>query len=133
MAKKKITTLENLAVAMEKGFEKADARIDNLAVAMEKGFKAADKRMDVGFEKADKKTDEKIESLALMVQKGFEEVRDELKVVNKKLDLLERGQEDLKLRQDNVPYRFELKEQEEILEEHDKRIRTLEKKVLSAR
>ncbi len=69
----------------------------------------------------------------MMVQKGFQSMKDEMDGIKNGIKLLERGQEDIKLRLDNVPYRFEMKEQEEKLEEHDKRIRTLEKKVLMAR
>lgn len=49
------------------------------------------------------------------------------------IKLLEQGQEDIKLRLDNVPYRFEMKEHKKVLDEHDKRIGTLEAKMFSAR
>ncbi|MEI6587340.1 MAG: hypothetical protein WCO05_00125 [Candidatus Moraniibacteriota bacterium] len=136
MKKNRETTIDELAIMIQKGFEESDKR-------MKEGFKESDKRMNDGFKESDKQTDNKIEALASMVQKGFdgmdkkfdkkfEVVHEELKKINKTLVALEKGQEDLKLRQDNVPYRFELKEQGDVITDHDKRIRFLERKVLLA-
>ena len=82
-----------------------------------------------------------IDDLAVMIKNGFDnvdkkieqvraEIKSEIKTVNDKLVVLERGQEDIKLRQDSSAYRFELKSQEETLEKHDVRIGVLEEKVL---
>jgi hypothetical protein len=62
-----------------------------------------------------------IDELASMVQQGFNEVSDKFEGLSSKVDkrfdevdhrlsALERGQEDIKLRQDNMAYRFELDE-----------------------
>ncbi len=119
--------------------ENKEITMDDLAVMMRDGFEKSNKRMDDGFEKAEKSTDKKIEDLAAMIKVGFdsadekmEEVKKDIKVIREKLVVLERGQEDIKLRQDNSAYRFELKAQEETLEKHDARIGSLEEKVLIA-
>jgi BMFP domain-containing protein YqiC len=66
-----------------------------------------------------------IDDLAVMVQKGFDEVNKGVQkgfdAVNDRLDQVERGQEDIKLKLDNVAYRFELKELQQ-------RVELLEKK-----
>jgi DNA anti-recombination protein RmuC len=147
MKKNRETTIDELAIMIQKGFEESDKRMKEGFKESDKrmndGFEESDKRMKEGFKESDKQTDNKIEALASMVQKGFESmddkfskkfevVHEELKKINKTLVALEKGQEDLKLRQDNVPYRFELKEQEDVITDHDKRIRFLERKVLLA-
>jgi len=47
-----------------------------------------------------------IDALAMMVQKGFQSIAKNVSDIKNDLKLLERGQEDIKLRLDNVPYRF---------------------------
>jgi len=81
-----------------------------------------------------------IDELAMMVQKGFEGMtgetnglKGEIGEVKQGIKLLDRGQEDIKLRLDNVPYRFEMKEQEDKLQKHDQRIGTLERKVFAVK
>ena len=59
------------------------------------------------------------EDLAAMVQRGFSEMKD---YVDKGFYTLGQGQEDIKLRLDNVAYRFELKDLE-------KRVKKLELKL----
>jgi len=51
-----------------------------------------------------------IEDLAVMVAKGFENTSTKADIarVEKRLDILEDGQEQIKLKLDNVAYRFEL-------------------------
>jgi len=70
-----------------------------------------------------------MEDLALMLGRGFNGVDEKFKLVEKKLtehdkrfDTLEQGHEDIKLRLDNVAYRFELVELQ-------KRVDVLGKKV----
>ncbi len=132
MKKIKETTIDELAIMIQKGFESMDNKFSKKFEGIDKKFEGIDKKfegIDKKFESIDKKfegIDKKFEG----IDKKFEVVHEELKKINIKLDVLERGQEDLKLRQDNVPYRFELKEQEETLDDHDKRIRFLERKVL---
>jgi archaellum component FlaC len=72
-----------------------------------------------------------VEDLAGMVKTGFDEMGKQFEKVDKRfeqmdnrLTALEKGQEDIKLRLDNVAYRFELVE---VL----KRLKTLEDIVLS--
>lgn len=96
MDKEKIT-LDKLAENMEKGFQgvkehtnqKIDQKIDELSLAVAKGFEGVDKR----FEHVDKRFDR----------------------VETRLDGLEQGQEAIKLRLDNVAYRFEVKDLDERL------------------
>ena len=140
-------TIGDLAVMMKDGFEKADKKADanlseankrtdeeirKLAVMMKDGFEKVDKKMDANLLKSNRKTDEEIEKLAVMVKNGFDGMDEKNKEIKEKLTVLERGQEDIKLRQDNSAYRFELQEQEKTLEKHDTRIGVLEKKVLVA-
>jgi archaellum component FlaC len=80
-------------------------------------------------------TNNTIDDLAVMVQKGFDKVdeqfhgvseqfhgvSEQFQGVNDRLDHLEQGQEDIKLKLDNVAYRFELKELQQ-------RVELLEKK-----
>lgn len=72
-----------------------------------------------------KKKEVTIEDLAGMVQRGFDDLSGQIKKVQKRMDVFERGQEDIKLRLDNVAYRFELKELEN-------RVKILERKVARA-
>ena len=72
--------------------------------------------------------DTTINDLAGMVQKGFEGVDKRFDAVDKRFERMERqmviledGQEQIKLRLDNVAYRFELNDLE-------KRVQLLEKK-----
>jgi len=51
-----------------------------------------------------------LDALAVITKKGFEQVDKRLNNLEVKTDRLERGQEDIKLRLDNVAYRFELVE-----------------------
>ena len=71
----------------------------------------------------DKDIKKEFQNLARMVKKGFDHVDSRFNKVDKKfntinnrLDILEQGQEDIKLRLDNVAYRFELKDLEKRLE-----------------
>ena len=65
-----------------------------------------------------------IEDLAGMVKTGFDEMGKQFKKVDNRLTTLETGQEDIKLRLDNVAYRFEIVEVQ-------KRLKALEEIVLS--
>ena len=51
-----------------------------------------------------------VDDLAGMVKDGFDDVGKRLDGINESLDTLEGGQEEIKLKLDNVAYRFELKE-----------------------
>jgi len=65
---------------------------------------------------------EEIEGLAIMTNNGFNGVQKQLNEHNRRFDILESGQEDIKLRLDNVAYRFELIQLQS-------RVKRLEKKV----
>ncbi|MDD4900512.1 MAG: hypothetical protein PHS62_00145 [Patescibacteria group bacterium] len=71
-----------------------------------------------------------IEDLAAMVQTGFAEAENShskrFNRTEERLDTLERGQEEIKLKLDNVAYRFELVELQ-------RRVEILEKKVSNKR
>ncbi len=63
----------------------------------------------------DKETKNEFQSLAQIVKKGFDHIDGQLEQIDKKLEqagkerkALEQGQEDIKLRLDNVAYKFEL-------------------------
>ena len=62
--------------------------------------------------------------LAGMVKTGFDEMGKQFEKIDKRLTALETGQEDIKLRLDNVAYRFEIVEVQ-------KRLKALEEIVLS--
>ena len=62
--------------------------------------------------------------LAGMVKNGFDEMGKQFEKVDNRLTALETGQEDIKLRLDNVAYRFEIVEVQ-------KRLKALEEIVLS--
>lgn len=83
--------------------KKENVTLDDLAMMVQKGFDHSDK---------------KIEDLKKEMRSGFDKVEE-------RMDLLERGQEDIKLRQDNCVYRFELKEL-------DRRVRILERRLRTA-
>jgi septal ring factor EnvC (AmiA/AmiB activator) len=119
--------------------ENKEITIGDLAAMMKAGFENTDKKMDANLLESNRKTDEEIEKLAAMINKSFDgidekigEVKIDIREIKEKLTVLERGQEDIKLRQDNSAYRFELQEQEKTLEKHDARIGVLEKKFLVA-
>ncbi|MFH1535564.1 MAG: hypothetical protein ABIC96_00630 [Patescibacteria group bacterium] len=114
--KKKETTIGDLS-----------KKIDVLAVSMEKGFKLADEKMEAGFKRSDERLETAINGLALMIGKGFEHVDKRISSLDRRMDSLEQGQEniiksnareheELKLRQDEVPYRFEFVELEKRVE-----------------
>jgi len=75
-----------------------------------------------------KKANKKItmNDLAAMIKNGFDETGEQMNAgfgkVDERLNTLEQGHEDIKLRLDNVAYRFELVELQ-------KRVDALEKKV----
>jgi hypothetical protein len=60
----------------------------------------------------DKETKKEFNKLARMIKRGFDDVDRKFAKVNTRLDNLERGQEDIKLKLDQVAYRFELNELE---------------------
>lgn len=62
-----------------------------------------------------------LDDLAKMVKGGFDDVGKEFGEVKKRLDTLERGQEDIILKLDNVAYRFELVALQKRVEELEKR------------
>jgi len=111
----KKTTLENLAKKMDEGFKRANQR-------MNEGFKRADQRMNEGFKRADQRMDEKIDQLALAVKNGFDENTRQHQQIFNRIDNLERGQEEIKLRLDGVAYRFEV-------QELDRRLKKVEAKL----
>jgi regulator of replication initiation timing len=65
--------------------------------------------------------------------KDINEMRKELSTVVTEVDNLQRGQEHIEERLDEMMTRSEVKDQNIKIKEHDRRIRVLEKKVLFAR
>ena len=64
--------------------------------------------------KVKKKKETTVDDLAMMINNGFNEMKEnnarEHKEIGEKLNSLEQGQDDIKIRLDNVAYRFELVE-----------------------
>jgi hypothetical protein len=126
--------------------ENKEITMNDLAAMMKEGFEKVDKKMEAGFRESDRRTDEKIEKLAIMIKHSFDGVDKKFEVMAEefwsvkrrldmfegKLDVIERSQEEIKLRQDSAAWHFELDAQEKTLEKHDTRIGALEKKVLLA-
>ncbi|MDP1706532.1 MAG: hypothetical protein Q8L36_01805 [bacterium] len=142
MAKlKKITTIEQLAETMQKGFVASDNKIEKLAGVMQKGF-AASEKISIGLDK-------KIDNLATITQKEFRGVYErferidkrfekidgrfdklELKLdsdfnfLNGRLDLIEREIADIKEKLDKVVYRHELDALQARVEKLEKHLAT---------
>jgi len=81
----------------------------------------------------ERETKKEFQNLGRMIKKGFDHVDKRFDNVDKRfnkvngrLDILEQGQEEIKLKLDNVAYRFELKELEERFE---KRLHKIELKL----
>lgn len=147
MSKEKFTiddlanNIDKLVKITSQGFidqdKKVDQKIDKLAKITAQGFIDQDKKTDQkieklttimtqGFINQDKKTEDKIDNLARLVVNGHEELKHEFNSkfsqMDNRMNRLEIGQDDIKLRLDNVAYRFELNEL-------NKRVSVLEKKV----
>lgn len=67
------------------------------------------------------KVDEKFDELAGMVKEGFDSIGNRMDSMENRMGTLERGQEEIKLKLDNVAYRFEIIELQ-------RRVEILEKK-----
>ena len=99
--KKKITieglaeVVNNLAAAMDKGFNDVNKNFKGVHEKMDKCFDDVYKKMDKGFAKAHKE----IEDLAIMTGNGFKEVDRKFDEVNEKMD---KGFVDVNSRLDNV-------------------------------
>jgi len=79
-------------------------------------------KIDNGFKKADQKIDERIDQLALVVKNGFDENTKQHQQIFNRIDNLEQGQEEIKLKLDQVAYRFEV-------QELDRRLKRVEAKL----
>ena len=116
MPKKKSMTIDDLAHLVKQEFKESDRRTD----------KKLDSKIGELIVRTDKKMDSKIDESAMMVNNGFNEtqkiINDNQKENIRRFNLLESGQEDIKLRLDNVAYRFEFIELQS-------RVKRLEKKV----
>lgn len=64
-----------------------------------------------------------IDDLAIMIGKGFSHVDERFEQVDKRLSSLENGQEDIKMKLNNVAYRFELVELQKRVEILERRVR----------
>jgi chaperonin cofactor prefoldin len=60
--------------------------------------------------KLDEKLDERFDQLGSSLQQNFDDIDQRFDTVDKRLGSLEEGQEHIRLRLDNVVYRFELNE-----------------------
>jgi len=98
-----------------------------MAKKQKKTFKNAGKNPTLSL--LSKKVDglaDTVDKLAIITRNGFENVDKRFEHIEKRLDGFEKGNtrehEEIKIRQDNVAYRFEVVELE-------KRVETLEKKI----
>ncbi len=73
-----------------------------------------------------------IDDLAVMMKKGFDGIDVQFYSVKERLDKLETGQEDIKLRLDQATYRFEMQALEKRVEVLEKRTGIQTSKVKSA-
>ncbi len=72
---KKITTIEDLAEAMQKGFSETRQELTSIFDnKIDAKFKEQDRKIDAKFEKQEDKFDAKIDNLVIIIQKGFEEM-----------------------------------------------------------
>ena len=83
-------------------------------------------KIDNGFKKVEKDTSQKInkkiDQLALAVKNGFDENTKQHQQIFDRTDNLEQGQEEIKLKLDQVAYRFEV-------QELDRRLKRVEAKL----
>jgi uncharacterized coiled-coil DUF342 family protein len=100
MAKKKISTVEDLAIAMKNGFSEVHQEFSEI----HKEFEGVHKEFE-GVHKEFKEIHKEIEGLALMTQKEFSRIYAE--ILNIKSDL-----EDIKLRMGEMAFRFEIQDLE---------------------
>ena len=89
--------------------------LENLAEKIDNGFKKVEKDTS-------QKIDEKIDQLALVVKNGFDENTKQHQQIFNRIDNLEQGQEEIKLKLDKVAYRFEV-------QELDRRLKRVEAKL----
>lgn len=95
--------------------KKKETTIDDLAMSMEKGFKKADKRLETT-----------VNSLAAMISKGFNEMKESNAREHKEMAASnEREHEEIKLSLNNVAYRFELVELQKRVEVLERRVRVV--------
>lgn len=115
-AKKVKTTLDSLAGSIDTLTRAVDRKIEGLAQSIDNLAKSAKK----GFETQA----ESLEELARMVADGFADTatKTEVKALEKRMGILEVGQEAIVLRLDNVSYKSEV-------ENLGRRVAVLEKKV----
>jgi archaellum component FlaC len=109
MKKNEEITKNELARMVQKGFQSMDEK-------MEKGFQSIDERFQ-GIDKRFQSMDEKVDRIDRRLSN-----------VENQVDSLQRGQEKIHDRLDEMS--INLKEQNTILKQHDRRITGLEKKVL---
>jgi len=69
------------------------------------------------------------EELAKMVKLGFDGQDRRFDRIEKQINILEQGQEEIKLRLDNVAYRFELRDLEKTVKSLALKIKKLEEKI----
>ena len=71
----------------------------------------------------DKEIKKEFNNLALIVKAGFDGVDKRFDGVDKRLNTLEQGHEDIKLKLDNVAYRFELNDSEKRVEKIEHKLK----------
>lgn len=97
-------TVDKLALEMRNGFVAVDVKIKE---SEKRIIKDIDAKIDNIDAKIDTKIDTKIDELAVMTKHGFDSIGERLDDLEKTNT---REHEEIKLRQDEVPYRFELVE-----------------------
>ena len=106
-----------------------ETSIDELAMMVQKGFQSADEKMDKGFKQVNHRIDS-IREEVNAVKGEMHEVKQQVNTMSIEIDNLQRSQERIEVRLDEIVP--EVKKQRQILKEHDKRITVFEKRALPA-
>ena len=127
---KKITTIEDLAEAMQKGFSETRQELTSIFDnKIDAKFKEQDRKIDAKFEKQEDKFDAKIDNLVIIIQKGFEEMATKKDINDSKSEImtLRYNFEELKLKISKleiVPIELNFK-----IQDFEKRIKKIEAEI----
>ena len=91
---------------------------EELAKMVKLGFDGQDKHFNKRFDDQDKK-----------FNKRFDRIEKQINILGQGFSILEQGQEEIKLRLDNVAYRFELRDLEKTVKSLALKIKKLEEKI----
>ena len=106
---KKIITLQTLADKLDN----LDSKVDNLGSRLDSKIDNLGSRLDSKIDALGSRLDSKIDALQESMDDGFALVKQGFDDSEVRFDRLEENQEHMKLRLDNVAYRFEFVELEQ--------------------